>query len=600
MKFSKKIFISVFLMTLILGSLLIWTAHSYVSRQSKDEYVARYTVFSKVMGDALSRLDTSTEALMLNAAKVVSARDEDKGVLSTDALKKMRDELSVTHIFVVDKKGNFIRSTNEDPKSIPNAYSFCPAYKNMISGTTSVEATPIIQPQPEPKPFKFLYIPNHNRQRLLNIALRVDFVAKTLTEALGADSNIVSMSLYSPDGNTFARFNSKDFEFRRGKEPSLPTSFPAVVDSGDLFHIFTKVASSHPQCCQCDILGSSKNGEYYYILESEVSKKELTTVLATTKTIFFFLALANLLIAFVLSRFFSRRLAVNIEAAAKKIRSMKSEGNPSQRLNLKGNDEVAYLTNEFDRLLDSVEESHHKIIEAEKIQTKVQLAKEVAHNIRSPVIAIEMMMPMLSKLPERIQKVFFDSARDIKALSERLSRQADAFSSNVNRVINVPVVIEDLVQQKKIEFSSKQGVLIDFNGKDLKDIFATADPTEFNSVISNLINNAVESYTGQDGVVQISCEVTDTDCLVKIGDNGKGIPQEFIKQLGIKNMTFGKDCGRGVGLLHAYRTVKAWSGRIEIQSSVGFGTIVTVVLPKQAFMEANSTHVSLERQNGYK
>jgi len=579
MNFSKKIFISVFVTTLVLGSLLVWASHSYVSRQAKEAYISRYSVFSRVMGDTLTRLDTSTEALMLNAVKVISERDSLKGVLSTGSLKKMRDELSVTHIFILDKNGKFIRSTNEDPKLIPNVFSFCPAYSKLVTGGSSVESTPIIQPQPEPKPYKFLYIPNFNQTRIIEVGLRVDFVAKTLGEAVGADPNIISMSLFSPDGNTFARFNSESFQFKKGVEP-LPATFPAVVESGDMFHIFTKVISSHPKCCQCDISRTSRNGEYYYILESEVSKKELNTLLATTKSIFLLLALANLALAFILSRFLSRRLVKNIEAAVKKIRSIKEEGNLEKRLDIKGDDEVAYLTNEFDRLLDSVEESHHKNIETEKIQTKVQLAKEVAHNMRSPVLALEMMMPMLSKLPVKIQKVFFDSARDIKNLSERLTRQADSLTGNVSQLINVPVVVEDLVQQKRIEFSGTEDVVIEFHGTNSIDIFAFLDPTEFNAVVSNLINNAIESYPHKNGRIQVSCGAKDAECFVIVRDNGGGIPQEFIDKLGTRSMTVGKDRGRGVGLYHAYRTANMWGGKVNIQSSMGMGTMVTLMLPR--------------------
>src|ERR1035437_1969638 len=118
---------------------------------------------------------------MLNAAKVIAERDRAQGTLSTDALARLATELNVTHLFVVDKNGTFIRSTNEDPKLIPNVFSFCPAYRNLYSRSNGVEATPIIHPTPEPKPFKFLYSPSEDRQRLLEVAIRVDFVAKTLS-----------------------------------------------------------------------------------------------------------------------------------------------------------------------------------------------------------------------------------------------------------------------------------------------------------------------------------------------------------------------------------------------------------------------------------
>ncbi|MBK9293895.1 MAG: hypothetical protein IPM57_05540 [Oligoflexia bacterium] len=240
MTFSKKIFISVFFTALIIGSLIIWTSHYFVSRQTEEKFISRYTVFTKVLSDTLTRLDSNTEKLMLNAAKVVAARDQAQGLLSTEALKSMRDELSVTHIFVVDKNGKFIRSTNEDPLLIPNAFSFCPTYKNMITGNTNIEATPVIHPRPEPKPFKFLFIPSHDRSRLLEVGVRVDFVAKTLSEALGSDENIESMSLYDPSGNIFGRFNAKGVDFKSGTT-AIPPAFPGVIDRGILFIFFQKL-----------------------------------------------------------------------------------------------------------------------------------------------------------------------------------------------------------------------------------------------------------------------------------------------------------------------------------------------------------------------
>jgi hypothetical protein len=51
------------------------------------------------------------------------------------------------------------------------------------------------------------------------------------------------------------------------------------------------------------------------------------------------------------------------------------------------------------------------------------MAKEVAHNIKSPVIAMEMLLPFLVNVPERIQKIFKNSVCEIKSLSDRLSKQ---------------------------------------------------------------------------------------------------------------------------------------------------------------------------------
>jgi len=585
MRFSKKIFISVFLTTLVLGSAVIWAAHAYVRKQTKEEYVSRYSVFSKVMGDALTRLDKNTETLMLNAVKVIAARDEQKGLSSTETLKAMRDELSVTHIFITDKNGNFIRSTNESPNLIPNIFSFCGSYRDLIAGTAEVAATPIIHPQPEPKPYKFLLVPSFDRKRLLEVGVRVDFVAKTLTDAVTADPNLVSMSLHSPAGSSFARFSAKDVEFRN-EIVQLPASFPKVVDAGDTFRVFTKVASSQPHCCECDVAGTSKNGEYYYVLESQISKKELIAVQATTEKAFFLLALGNLLSAFFLSRFISRRLVRNIEAAAKKVRAINESGDFDKRISLKGRDEVAYLTREFDRLLDSLEESKRQTVEAEKIQVKVQLAREIAHNIKSPVVAVEMMLPMLNQVPQRIQKVFRDSIKEIKELVERLNRNTDVLnigdSAQPLAEVQLEELLGDIVQKKRLEYSNSPDVQMEFSSAEgLSSALAKVDPTEFVSVISNLVNNAIESYQPQKKrIVKVFCKSIENAVVIEISDFGRGISPHLISRLGTMALSVGKPGGKGIGLPHTFRALRSWGGRVHILSPKGKGTTVSLFLPR--------------------
>ena len=582
MKFSLKVFIALFLTTLALGSSVILIAHHYISTQAREEYISRYSALSMVMGNALTRLDTNTESLMLNAAKVVAARDAEQGLLSTSTLADMRNELSVTHIFVIDKNGKYIRSTNEDPSLISNAFSYCPEYQNLITGKSKIEATPIVPPHPEPKPYKFVFIPNRDRTRLFEVGTRVDFIAKTLTEALGSDSNIIALSLYAPDGTPFGRFSSKDADFTQGKL-TQNGALPQVVDAGDEYSFLTKVTSSHPSCCQCNVSGISKNGEYYYVLKSEISKNELNAIQAATKTAFLILALANLLFSFLLSRFISRRLVKNIVIAANRIRAIKETGDLNQRVGLSGKDEVSYLTNEFDHLLDVLEESHRRVVEAERVQARVQATREVAHNIKSPVIAVEMMLPLLADMPQRLQNVFRNSVNEIKEMIERLSRNADSLTMPDQDPALIPTdlnkILEAITQEKQVEYSAKNDVGISFTNMSPREtLIVNINPAEFRSVISNLINNALESYSEKTKTVKVSLTKVGDRCKVDIEDFGRGIDSETLSKLGAGNLSVGKIGGKGIGLSHAYRAVAACGGRIEIRSLLGQGTRFSIFL----------------------
>lgn len=598
MNFSKKIFIAVFVTTLCLGSSVLWVAHSYVTKQNDESFAARYSVFSTVLGDTLSRLDTHTEALMLNAAKVIAEKERSEGVLSNDKLKSLRDELNVTHIFVVNRSGDFIRSTNEDPKLIPNAFSFCPAYRDLYAKHNGVESTPVIHPSPEPKPYKFLYIPSHDKQRLLEVGIRVDFVAKTLTDAIGVDPNVISMSLYDPNGLVLGQFKAKGVEFAKSTI-QVPNNFPAIVDNGDQLNIYTKVASSHPHCCQCEVIHISKNGEYYYVLESKISKSELKAVQASSKNIFFGLMAANLLLALAFSRFLSRRLVKNIELAAARVRYIKEHGGITERIRLPGDDEVAYLTSEFDRLLDTLQDSQQKIVEAEKMRAKMQMAREVAHNMRSPAIAIEVSLPFLVGIPERMRKVLKDSASEIKNLAERLKQQSDPHTElNVatrqQYLFSPSALTERVVRDKQIEYSQMTEIKIALNiDSSILDIKLSVDPGEFRAILSNLINNAIESYNGKPGTVEVCLQGSNMDLELIVRDYGKGMPEDLLERLGRETISFEKIGGTGLGLLHMYRIVSAWGAEATIDSKINVGTKVTIRLSQidPALETFNSSYI---------
>jgi signal transduction histidine kinase len=587
MRFERKIFIAVFCSTFLIGSLLIWVGHHYASTKSREDFVSRYSVFNRVLSDTLTRLDTSTESLMLDAAKVVVARDAQKGLLSTDELKAMSAEIGMTHIFVVNKDGTFIRSTNEDPRLIPNLYSFSQDYRRLLQkGTYNKDATPIIQPMPEPKPYKFLFLPNSTRSRIIEVGVRVDSIAKTLMEAIKADPNVVSMSLYSPNGAPFGTFSADKVVFDGPKAP-LPENLSVVIDDADSTHFYSKVTSSHTHCSQCDVSGTSSHGEYYYVLESSVSKSELNAIQARMRWAFVLLALLNLALAFGVAKLLSRRLVKNIRVAVERVRSIKASGDVTARIGIQGEDEVAFLTKEFDKLLDQREEAQDLLIEAEKTASKVQLARVVAHNIRSPIIAIEMMIPQLFMLTDRTRRVLTNSVNEIKELAEQLKSKPESVtvqSSSVGQVgeqVFIPVLVEDVVNQKQIEYGNRPEIQISFvNELNDSDVFSKASGIDLRSVISNLVNNAVESYGEAGGSITVVLSASDRMCTISVIDQGCGVSTENMNKLGQSCFTskFGGD--GGLGLVHATQTANSWGGRVRIQSEVEVGTRVTLEIPR--------------------
>ena len=588
MRFERKIFIAVFVTTLVFGSILIGMGYRYASGKTKEDFISRYTILNRVLSDTLTRLDSSTESLMLNAAKVVAAKDAQKGVLSTDELKKLTTEVGVTHIFVVNKNGDFIRSTNEDPHLIPNLYSFCQDYRGLLQNPSyTQDATPIITPRPEPKPYKFLFIPSASKSRIIEVGVRIDSIAKTLMEAIKADANVISMNLYSPNGTSFGTFTADHVDFS-DSSAALPTDLNSAIEDGQAFHFYSKVTSSHPHCCQCDVNGTSSHGEYYYVLDSTVSKKELSAVQAGMRWTFILLAFGNFLMALGVAKFLSCRLVKNIRVAVQRVRAIKSSANITARIGIEGEDEVAFLTKEFDKLLDQRENAQDLLVDAEKAASKAQLARVVAHNIRSPIVAIEMMIPQLTMIPDRTRRVLENSVNEIRELTERLKSKPEDIKvkpstvAQVGAQIFLPLLVEDVVNQKQIEYRNHKEIqILLVNEVKNADSFVKLNAVEFRTVLSNLVNNAIESYGSSGGSVNVVLSSSDRFYSLSVIDNGCGICAEQIEKLGYEQVTSKQGEDRGLGLTHAVQVVNSWRGKIKFHSKVGIGTRATIEIPRQ-------------------
>ncbi len=239
-------------------------------------------------------------------------------------------------------------------------------------------------------------------------------------------------------------------------------------------------------------------------------------------------------------------------------------------------------------------------LELRKVEAGLgNLATQVAHDIRSPLAALDNVIGNIKVLPEDDRILVRAAVNRIKDIANNLieknrelkSGQKGAGSTGTNAATPAATteahivqllssLVDPLVTEKRMQFRSKIGIEIDGRvDASSYGLFAKIQPTEFKRVLSNLVNNAVE-VLGDRGTVTITLATKNNQIEIRVADNGKGIPPEILAKLGRRGETHGKQGGSGLGLYHACTSVESWGGKLTIESEVGNGTAVVITLPQ--------------------
>lgn len=147
-------------------------------------------------------------------------------------------------------------------------------------------------------------------------------------------------------------------------------------------------------------------------------------------------------------------------------------------------------------------------------------------------------------------------------------------------IINLYSLVEENINLLKGIAGNKNISLInDVNS----DTLAYADPNMINTVIRNLISNAIK-YTSKGGNVTVSSEVNGEFAVIHVSDSGIGIKAENIEKLfriDVNYSTRGTEDeqGTGLGLILCKEFIQKNNGTIGVESTYGEGSRFTFRLP---------------------
>lgn len=119
---------------------------------------------------------------------------------------------------------------------------------------------------------------------------------------------------------------------------------------------------------------------------------------------------------------------------------------------------------------------------------------------------------------------------------------------------------------------------------DLKNLNITTDSVKFFQVIHNLVSNAIK-FTSENGEIDLLVEETEKTFIVRVKDNGIGIPAHLQEKLFEKRTPSGRrglnqEMSTGLGLSIVKVLVELMNGRVSVETEAGKGSVFSIELPK--------------------
>ena len=140
------------------------------------------------------------------------------------------------------------------------------------------------------------------------------------------------------------------------------------------------------------------------------------------------------------------------------------------------------------------------------------------------------------------------------------------------------MVLNELVESVYTLFSEEENIKIHLDITE-EALIIFADREQMTRVLNNLIKNAIQAIpSDRPGRVQISLYKTAFYAVVKVSDNGVGIPEDRKDKIFTPYFTT-KSSGSGIGLNMSKNIVESAKGQIYFESKEGIGTDFFVEIP---------------------
>lgn len=301
------------------------------------------------------------------------------------------------------------------------------------------------------------------------------------------------------------------------------------------------------------------------------------------------IAIMIMVLAFILSGVIAERVTKPLQLVNNKLKEMRL-GGKNEKIRYERKDEVGGLVREYNNMVEKLEESVNQLAKSERESAWREMARQIAHEVKNPLTPMKLNLQfMLRSLQVEDPAEFKKRFREISVvLIEQIDNMA-SIASAFSDFARIPVSQSEVFDVSEMVLNCAK--LFEKNVDRLRcditpAIRVFADKEQIHRVFVNVLKNAVQSIPEErEGEIQVSVNREAEKVVIRIRDNGSGIPEEIRDKVFEPNFTT-KSSGTGLGLAISRRIVESMGG------GIGFvvleqGTEFYIILESESGNERN-------------
>jgi two-component system, NtrC family, nitrogen regulation sensor histidine kinase NtrY len=302
----------------------------------------------------------------------------------------------------------------------------------------------------------------------------------------------------------------------------------------------------------------------------------------------FFVTIINLnafifLIAGAIALFITNRITSSFTLISNKMRAI-NLGKTNEEIPWHRNDEIGGLVTEYNKMLNKLEGSAAQLAKSEREGAWREMARQVAHEIKNPLTPMKLSIQYLQKAIDNnspnIKEMTSNVAKTLVEQIDHLSKIAADFSqfANIGNPKSEVFDLHEMLHSLSSLYMATENLEFEWYPIPQR-IILFADKTQLNRLFTNLLQNAVEACDNiESKKIVMSEELEEGYIIIKISDNGHGIPTQVQEKIFTPNFTT-KSSGTGLGLAMSKNIIEQAKGELWFETKENGGSAFFVKIP---------------------